>query len=1186
METTATPHADVVASHKIVFRLRNIQIIELDLSECEILSEIKSLLSENPFLKLHPNIKFLSGGTKINEFTPLSEQIDISRKSTVVDITFDNFNVRTAEKHVMQCAEFFLKPAKFLSDSFVEFNTLIGKTEFIQHMIDNQSHELKSIAFEDIMNNDLKILDSISFLPRADSSHKFFKQLSCSRFNPVPAHLKLQDEFFYLDLVTKDGRYHCLSVTRKGIFANESSETSFSEKPRTKCFLSLVELLKSISSEFEEDLSGYVSFDDQHVYDSQMNCPAITANSAQDLESTFKGVSAISVWKLSLENLISSFSEMKFGQNTKIYRDWNEEFQNCRSLPANETLQQLQKTKILRKICDDFSKAARDISRAVIENQLVPLNPTEKKLEECYVYNNLFITFAQDRVDWEMPKSETSPSTYSGVNADILNLQQIYNGDLNNVNAIHTATIDYFGYRVVVQAIVSGILHFDQKTWNCYGTIDDGKTINNQQDFAPIFEDLCNHFCLTLNNLYKDENGTEITIHGSPEVKGIKAGDNRKYVMDLMRLSPRDANFSDKNANECCVLRPELIKNYIFMNNIEEVVSNQEKRKKQEEEKAKAEAELNKTENEAIEENSSGEKKEDEKKPVEEKNADGENENVHPEDFKIKKNIKFNPSLMTAIESLNPETNTTDAESIKEIAKFITENAISYFITELNSAPNSIPVDMESFIELMHKYGINVRYLGAIYKLLDPKINTHILRLIERVVFIRALRKYVRDLATKVQYSDLLTVVVQNLNIILGDYDLRSFIDQKIESFASRNGKPHVSNNDYIDKPKKGKNKKKKTSVKASGNSGESNECLLVSSSDLFSALREIVSSRYQFPVDKLKTFDDLNSIKEQKDKLAFLREFCRAMGMSMVPRSYNFVSSKTNIEYPIKLKDIIQIKPKIKSPSFYLEGLKYNYKTAENEIGEKNFDNAIIILKGCQNLIVNTYGIYNNDFIFVTSKLANVAAMKGRVEEAIKTQLFVVKVCEKVYGIDHFNTGFAIVELSNYYYEAKRIEESIILHSAALMVFDLVGGYINPSSMLCLHELQVLTAQIKNIKSSSNILKELVRRNETVFGETDERLSFLLGKLAALKSEVGEFKEASLLQARQSFILKKILKSSQFDQNPRLKQIFEEKINESEKAKEYYVKKSKESESVPTEQKTENEAPKVSKASKKKKNK
>lgn len=34
--------------------------------------------------------------------------------------------------------------------------------------------------------------------------------------------------------------------------------------------------------------------------------------------------------------------------------------------------------------------------------------------------------------------------------------------------------------------------------------------------------------------------------------------------MDLMRLSPRDANFEDPSKHECCVLRPELVKSYMF----------------------------------------------------------------------------------------------------------------------------------------------------------------------------------------------------------------------------------------------------------------------------------------------------------------------------------------------------------------------------------------------------------------------------------------------------------------------------------------------------------------------------------------------------------------------------------------------------------------------------------------------
>ena len=1201
METNPTLKSELSPGQKIIFRLRNIHVIELELSECEILSEIKSLLSENPFLKLHPNIKFLCQNTKINEFLPLSEQVDVSKRQLVVDIAFEPFNARTAEKHVFQCAEFFLKPAKFLSDGFIEFNTLVGKTEFIQQMIDGQRQEVRLFPCEQALASDLRLLESLSFLPQPASEALFFKQLAFSRYNPPAGPLRLQDEFFYLDLCTKEGQYFCLTVARKGLFANESTEAAFSDRPRSRAFLSLVDLLAFLSPEFEHDLQGFVSFEDQATYDAQLNSPSLTPNNHAEVEATFKSPAGVSLWKSSLESLAVYFADTKFGQNTKLYRDWNEEFQNCRSLPSGETLQQLQKIKILRKICDDFARAAKEIACAVVENQLIPLNPTENKIEECYVFNNLFVTFAQDRDDWEMPRSETSPSTFSGVNADILNLQQIYNGDLSSVNVIHTACVDYFGHRVVVQAIISGILHFDQKTWNCYGTIDDGKTINNEPDFATLFESLCNQFSLTLANVFKDESGKEFVIHGSPEVKGIKAGDGRKYVMDLMRLSPRDANFADRQKHECCVLRPELIKNYVFMNNLEEVMSRNGQKAKADsaEEPRPISPEQNGESPEPVEEG----KKEatpqtEEPKPTEDQSttqkeepspvlAEGELAEREADEAFSKKSCRFNPSLLTLLESHNP-TNATDLESLTELSKFLNSSAIGYFISELNSTPNAIPIDMESFVDLMHKYGINVRYIGTIYRQLDPKVNCHILRLIERIVFVRALRKFVRQLAGRFQQGDLLATAVLLLNIVLGDFELRSFYDQKVESQRSKQNGQSVApgkSGAIHDKPKKSKNKKKKAHPRAGGSPSEPGESLGLSSSEVFGALRDIAAGRYQLPAEKLKTFESLQCLREPKDKLTFQREFCRAFGLVLQPRTFAFASNKLNVEYPIKARDIVQVRPRIKSPSFVLDGLKYNYKAAENEIAEKNLDNALAILKGCQNLIVNTYGIYNNDFVFATSKLASVVFLKGRVEEAIRTQLFVVRICEKIFGLDHFNTAFAIVELSNYFYEAKRVEESVSLHSTALLIFDLVGGFINPSSLLCLHELQVLTAQLKHTKQSSAVLEELLRRNEIVFGEADERLSFLLGKLAAVKSEMGAFKDASLLQARQSFILKRILKSAQFEQNPRLKQVFVDKVGESERLQEFYVRKSKEAAegAVTAEEKKDAEAVKGGKTGKRK---
>ena len=58
-------------------------------------------------------------------------------------------------------------------------------------------------------------------------------------------------------------------------------------------------------------------------------------------------------------------------------------------------------------------------------------------------------------------------------------------------------------------------------------------------------DEVCRNFKLTKENQFQDHEGNDFVFNGSPEVKGITAGDGRKYVMDLMRLTPRDANYED-----------------------------------------------------------------------------------------------------------------------------------------------------------------------------------------------------------------------------------------------------------------------------------------------------------------------------------------------------------------------------------------------------------------------------------------------------------------------------------------------------------------------------------------------------------------------------------------------------------------------------------------------------------------
>ncbi len=364
-------------------------------------------------------------------------------------------------------------------------------------------------------------------------------------------------------------------MNQNGCFKNNSQKNNFNKNPATETYPTLLQLLSAISQKFDEDVKKFININSEDLYQTYSQNFRFFSNDRNKCSSWIKTKSEFNTKRNLLVSLREILSSEFYGKNMRQYRDWNEEFQNCKILPNKDNIQNIHRIKVFKKTNYDFMKAAECLARAVVEDQIVPLNPSDSKIENCYVFNNLFATFALDTADWQMPKSEIAPTTYSTVNSDIRNLKILNEIDLEGVKTINTCTVDYLGHRVIVQTVIQGILHFDQKTWNCYGSIDDGKTLNFNQNFHDIMKKVCNAFHITLDNKYKDEKGKEFVINGSPEVKGIKAGDGRKYTMDLMRLSPRDANYLDSVKNECCVIRHELVKNFIFFNNLEQNIKSQ-----------------------------------------------------------------------------------------------------------------------------------------------------------------------------------------------------------------------------------------------------------------------------------------------------------------------------------------------------------------------------------------------------------------------------------------------------------------------------------------------------------------------------------------------------------------------------------------------------------------------------------
>ena len=70
---------------------------------------------------------------------------------------------------------------------------------------------------------------------------------------------------------------------------------------------------------------------------------------------------------------------------------------------------------------------------------------------------------------------------------------------------------------------------------------------------------VCEYFHLDDSIVFLDATDNEHEMAAGIEVKGILGSDKRMYLLDLLRLSPRDLNYADDVLHQCCVLRPELI---------------------------------------------------------------------------------------------------------------------------------------------------------------------------------------------------------------------------------------------------------------------------------------------------------------------------------------------------------------------------------------------------------------------------------------------------------------------------------------------------------------------------------------------------------------------------------------------------------------------------------------------------
>jgi len=206
--------------------------------------------------------------------------------------------------------------------------------------------------------------------------------------------------------------------------------------------------------------------------------------------------------------------------------------------------QRAQRDRAISKIYNDFLNAATEGAIAIVKGSISPLNPTEQRKSQVFVYNLIFFSYAIDSYDnfSDMTQSDQNPS-WTQANHDLSGLRQLQVLEIDGLHYVASAIINYRGHRIIAQSIIPGILNNSELSSLAeYGTVDEQKTIQSNEQFHTLMKKVAGKLGVQVNKIL-DAEGKAVEIAGCVEIKGIRGTDKRCYIVDLQGMTPRDANF-------------------------------------------------------------------------------------------------------------------------------------------------------------------------------------------------------------------------------------------------------------------------------------------------------------------------------------------------------------------------------------------------------------------------------------------------------------------------------------------------------------------------------------------------------------------------------------------------------------------------------------------------------------------
>lgn len=948
-----------------------------------------------------------------------------------------------------------------------------------------------------------------------DPAPKTVKGISLSSWNPPPAYLRQKGHLLYLVVTTNEGEQFQITAHVGGFYVNKSSNAKFDPFPRPApkgaSAHSLLSLIGEISPSFNESFSQLQEYNNRRE-------PLATFQVANCIPTAPWVVPSIASPLCAHSPDITRTQEtflIAGVEGTDTLRDWNEEFQSAKELPKEGVQDRVFRERLLAKLYADYNDAAARGAVMVARGEVAPLNPTEGRDAQIFVYNNVFYSFGLDGVGTFTSEGGDEAARVA-TGKDVAGVKAVNQLDIEGLYTPGTVVVDYLGKRVVGQSIVPGIFKQREPGENQidYGAVEGKEIVAANEKFVAPFEKLSQAMKVKKHAVW-DKDGKRFDLEASVETKGLLGTDGRKYVLDLYRITPLDIAWLDEMAadetneypHRMTVLRGELVE--LFWRHKMREWLNGEIAKRQDSKKGETKAE--EPAKEQITDGSEAPKEEDEKEEkTESQDADKTADKTAEKDDRIDvNNFKFalNPDVFS---NQVPQTDeekaelAADEEDVRAACAFLRETSIPELLKDLKDSEASFPMDGTSLRALLHKRGINMRYLGRIASLSEGSRLQCLRDICVRDMIVRSFKHIAAKHLRYLPLSLTSACLSHLLNCLLG---------------AGLNPKPTADVDQSL-----------RTLYKDLDVSFES-----VTPKSLREAVEAETLKRFRFKLDP--------EWQTQLSHVQVLREVCLKLGLQVQSKEYAFTStvapeptngeaaapavngsgeskkkkkkaregspasiaSSTVAPHTFTPDDIVNVVPIVKDSSprsslaeEALEAGRISITQNQRKIGQE-------LLLESLSLHEQIHGILHPEVARVYHQLSMIYFSLDEKEAAVELARKAILVAERTIGVDAQETLLDYLNLSLFLHQLGDSRTALEYAKHALKLWKIIYGPDHPDTITTINNAAVMLQHLKAYHESRRWFEESLRICDKVFGKqsiNSATLQFQLAQALALDQD------------------------------------------------------------------------------------